>query len=329
MKKNKLGKIREKTCFFLMLSFLMLLSACGDTKDDGTHLFQIYYIDKDGTGLVSEEYEIKEEQQNTVDTIQLLLAKLQTNGEKGRYQNPIQPDVEISDFMIKETQLSIYFTAAYNNKSGFEEILARAAIVKTMCQIPAVDLVEFYVEDQPLTLSGNAVGLMDNDTFMDELRPEFKEQNKQVTLYFSQKEGDRLMEVSLEVTYSAAEPLAQLLLEKLIDGPESIESLATLEQEDLIRTIPSGTKINSVTIRDNICYVDLSSEFMDLIPEVKSDVTVYSIVNTLCELSNVSKVQFTVDGQQWEKYGETENFNTPYERNLDLVSGGASIWVNP
>lgn len=328
MKEKGPGKITKKYCFFLTVFLVMLLNACGDREEDGTRLFQVYYIDKDGAGLVTEEYEMDTEQQNTVDTIQFLLAKLQTNGEKGRYQNPIQPDVEIRDFMIKETQLSIYFTAAYNNKSGINEILARAAVVKTLCQVPAIESVEFYVEDQPLTLSGNAVGLMDKETFVDELNPEFKEQSKQVTLYFSEKTGDRLMEVSFEVTYSAAESLAQLLLEKLIEGPERIEPLPALEYDNLIRTIPSRTAVNSVTIRDNICYVDLSSEFMNLIPEVKSDVTIYSIVNTLCELSNVSKVQFTIDGEQWQKYGETENFNTPYERNLDLVSGGASIWVN-
>ena len=185
-----------------------------------------------------------------------------------------------------------------------------------------------FKEDILIAPSLSNVGLMDKETFVDELNPEFKEQSKQVTLYFSEKTGDRLMEVSFEVTYSAAESLAQLLLEKLIEGPERIEPLPALEYDNLIRTIPSRTAVNSVTIRDNICYVDLSSEFMNLIPEVKSDVTIYSIVNTLCELSNVSKVQFTIDGEQWQKYGETENFNTPYERNLDLVSGGASIWVN-
>lgn len=329
MKKDWLGNLYRAGRVLLTAVLMILLTACQGASDDQDNIFYIYYIDKEGTGLVSEKYEIETEEKNTVDIIQLLLAKLQTNGSEGRYQNPVQPDVEIRDFLIKEPQLSMYFTAAYNNKTGINEILARAAVVKTLCQVPAVDSVEFYVEDQPLTLAGNTVGLMDVNTFVDELNPEFKEQKKLVTLYFAENRGHKLMQVSLEVTYSAAQPLAQLLLEKLIEGPEQIEHLKDMDYYGLTRTVPTGTVVNSVTIRDNICYVDLGSEFMNQIPEVKSDVTIYSIVNTLCELSNVSKVQFTVEGEQWTKYGETENFNTPYARNLDLVTGGTSIWVNP
>jgi germination protein M len=51
-------------------------------------------------------------------------------------------------------------------------------------------------------------------------------------------------------------------------------------------------------------------------------VTVYALVNTLCELSNINRVQITVDGEAQEKYGEMEHFDTVLERNLDLVEGG-------
>ncbi|HBZ63279.1 MAG TPA: hypothetical protein DEO89_01415, partial [Lachnospiraceae bacterium] len=53
--------------------------------------------------------------------------------------------------------------------------------------------------------------------------------------------------------------------------------------------------------------------------DVSSGVVVYSIVNTLCELSDVSKVQFTIDGEQQETYGDIKNFTGSFERNLDMV----------
>jgi germination protein M len=58
---------------------------------------------------------------------------------------------------------------------------------------------------------------------------------------------------------------------------------------------------------------------------VKSDVIVYSVVNTLCELPNVTKVQITIDGEQQQVYGDTEDFNTPFERNLNMIQGGAGL----
>lgn len=312
----------RRTAFcILLLCLLAVLTACGNSEgDEKISQYLVYYLDADGTGLVSEIYETDTEEQDTVKLIDELLRQLQTDGSEGIYQYPIEPEVEVSDFQIKETQFSVYFTAAYNNKRGLKEILSRAAVVKTLCQVSGVDFVEFYVEDQPLMLTGNAVGLMNSDTFIDELNPANAEQSKQVTLYFADASGQMLEEVSTKVTYSAAEPLAKLLMEKLIAGPDSMDDLNV---SDLLPTIPPDTVLNSVTIRDNICYVDVSKDFLELSVNVRSDVVVYSIVNTLCELPNVSRVQLTVEGEQSEKYGETKNFNTPYERNLNLIAGGA------
>jgi germination protein M len=108
-------------------------------------------------------------------------------------------------------------------------------------------------------------------------------------------------------------------VQKLIEGPDAVEEA---DPSAVTAAIPADTVLNSTTIRDNICYVDLSEEFTEMIPGVSSDVVIYSIVNTLCELSNVNKVQFLIDGEPQDKYGETLEFYLPFERNLDLVTGG-------
>ena len=68
-----------------------------------------------------------------------------------------------------------------------------------------------------------------------------------------------------------------------------------------------------------MCYVDLGNGFNELLSGISSEVTVYSIVNTLCELANVNRVQFTVDGEPQDKYGEMDSFSSVLERKLDLV----------
>lgn len=311
----------KKTVFFsILLCFMCSMTGCkGSDEEMVSTSYQLYLLNEDGTGLVTKDYEQTAPRQDLLEVIGDLLLQLKEQNAK-RAINPIDANNEISDFQVKENQLSIYFSAGYNNKSGLDEILSRAAIVKTLCQIKGIDYVEFYVEDQPLMLSGNAVGLMNSDMFIDELNPANAEQSKQVTLYFAASNGEKLQEISSEVTYSAAEPLAKLLVEKLIEGPDAIENLNV---SDVLPTLPPDTTINSVTIRDNICYVDFSRELEERVLNVKSDVVIYSVVNTLCELPNVSKVQFAIEGEQQEKYGETKNFNTPFERNLNLIEGGA------
>ena len=74
-----------------------------------------------------------------------------------------------------------------------------------------------------------------------------------------------------------------------------------------------------MTIRDNVCYLDFSKDINHLMKGIQSEVVVYSIVNTLCELPNVNRVQITVEGESQEKYGEMDGFHLVLERKLDFV----------
>lgn len=305
--------------FILITACCSMTVACDSGENTSGTAYLVYYIDSEQTGFSTEEVYDANESEDMVETLTELLKKLQMDDPDGKHTPPISKDLEVSDFQIKENQLSVYFTAAYNNKSGLDEVLARAAIVKTLCQVPGIEYVEFYVEDQPLMIDGSAVGRMSADDFILNLDDDKTKQCKKVTLYFPTKDGNNLCAVYTEVTYDAAQPLAQMVVQKLIEGPDAVEEA---DQSAVTAAIPADTVLNSTTIRDNICYVDLSEEFTEMIPGVSSDVVIYSIVNTLCELSNVNKVQFLIDGEPQDKYGETLEFYLPFERNLDLVTGG-------
>ncbi len=295
---------------WLLLFVLLMVSACSGSAEEEKNIYQIYYVDSGVTGLELEEYVSTEKHEKVESKVRELLDCLKSGSQDGTNKSPISEGVEVKTIEVQEGNLSLFFSAAYNAKKGIEEILSRAAIVKTLCQIEGVQTVEFYIEDQPLMINDVAVGLMTADSFLEGIEDNNATQDKNVILYFSGEDGRMLHKLTTKVTYNAAEPLAQLLVERMIQGPE---------MDYMIPTVPANTKLNSITIRDNICYVDFSQEFNDLLPNVKSDVVVYSIVNTLCELPNVNKVQFTIDGEQQEKYGEMTGFNSLLERNLNVV----------
>ena len=222
----------------------------------------------------------------------------------------------IDNFQLKEKQLTITFLSSYYNQDKIDEVLNRAAIVKTLCQLSSVEYVEFYVGDNPLVIDGETVGIMSKLSFLDSVGGEGYTQEKYVTLYFSSNDGTKMQEITTKLTHDMTVPLARLLIEQLLKGPNEISDANTSDVRD---TIPAGTKLNSLTIRDHVCYVDFSKEFMNMQADVSSGVVVYSIVNTLCELSDVNKVQFTIDGEQQEIYGDIKNFTGSFERNLDMV----------
>ena len=66
--------------------------------------------------------------------------------------------------------------------------------------------------------------------------------------------------------------------------------------EDGYPTINPAVTILGVTVRDRVCYVNLSKEFLTPVYDVTSQVALYSIVNSLVELPGVNKVQFSIDG---------------------------------
>ena len=308
-------KGKKVLCILCTVILVFGMTGCGEKTDKQLMSYQVFYINSDGSGLTGKPYQLKDAKQDLVSVIKELIIRLQTPQEES-LKSPIDEGIQVVDYQIKENQLSVYFSAGYNNKSGLDEILSRAAIVKTLCQIQEIEYVEFYVEDQPLMLSGNAVGLMSQESFVDELNPQDQKQSKETVLYFANKQGNRLKKITTDITYNAVEPIARLLVEQLIAGVSSIQNI---DETKLQSAVPSKTTLNNLTIRDNICYLDLSRDFEQQDPNVSSEVIVYSIVDTLCELPEVTKVQFSVDGEQKEKYGDLEGFNKPLERNLDLL----------
>lgn len=247
-----------------------------------------------------------------------LLHKMRKEPETVSLKNALSDSITLDDYTLTNSgELSLYWTASYTNYTGPSEVLRRAAIVKTLCQVPDVKSVQFYVAGQPLTDSNmNTIGFMTADTFVDNTGDMEYTQNTTLNMYFASVSGTSLVEVPVKITYDASIPLEQLALKQLIKGPSSVGGISNTRMQ---ATIPSGTKVNKISVKDNTCYLDLSSDFLDKRDNISDEVTIYSVVNTLVELSNINKVQFSIDGEQVLLYNDSINFGEPFERNLDLV----------
>lgn len=81
------------------------------------------------------------------------------------------------------------------------------------------------------------------------------------------------------------------LMELLIEGPQNSE---------LTRTIPEGTRINKVEVKGDVLYLDLSKEFIENHEggEEKENATIYSIVNTMTNLTEINGVKILIEGEE-------------------------------
>ena len=316
-------KIRAFWFTCLLAAGFILCTGCQKNSDEDYKGYYIFGLDANETKVAYEKY--TPVSKNTEELVEEFLNKMSDKPEDVYMKNAVPDDVTIDNYVISEEgSLSIYFNSSYGNYTGVPEILRRAAIVKTLCQVPGVEDVQFYVAGQPLTTSNmEAVGIMTASQFIDNTGGETSyKQNATLNMYFSDYKGTALVEVPVEITYDATIPLEQLAIEQLMKGPYSIEGI---NKKSVLPTIPAGTRLNNVTIKENTCYVDFSSDFLNKRKSVTSDVAIYSVVNTLVELPAINKVQFSIDGGQVLEYSDSVGFGEPFERNLDLVVSRVSV----
>ena len=135
---------------------------------------------------------------------------------------------------------------------------------------------------------------------------------------YANKKGNALVSSNLKISYDGNRSIEQLIVQQLISGPGVIEGPI---DEEMKKSIPDGTELNKITTKDGICYVDFNDKFMAHIPEVNDEVIIYSVVNSLVELSSINKVKFTINGETKKNYGDKIPFDGLFERNLEIVEG--------
>lgn len=130
-----------------------------------------------------------------------------------------------------------------------------------------------------------------------------------VTLYFENIENKELMpEVRMIDVKKLVEEPYKTLINLLMENPKN----GTLKS-----CIPPQTKINNITLKSDILYIDFSKEFVEeheggLENEIN---TIYSIVNTVTELTEVNGIRILINGKENMSFkDEIINFNEVFVR---------------
>lgn len=309
------------TLSVIMCSFLFL-AACGhrETVQSGVE-YKIHEVNKEETKVVPRS--IFTEETKTEQLVDLLVNELSRAPENTENRAAIPKPLTLLGYIVSDENVTLDFDSSYSNLSQTGEILTRAAIVRTLTQIEDINYVSILVDGKTLLNSlGNPVGIMTAEQFIDNSGNEINtEEVASLTLYFANKEGDGLVKINREVAYSSNISLEKLVVEQLIAGVEEDEDENGTEEE-AYPTINPNTKIVSVNVWDGVCYVSLSNEFLTQVYSTRAEVTIYSIVNSLVELSDINKVQILIDGEDELMYREKISLSNTYGRNLELVEGG-------
>ena len=302
---------KKVTAVLMCVLTVLLLAACAKRTDVDSGDPYIYSLNTDRTGLVKITFEFEED--DPLRQAEAILSEMKQPASDIEYTTVFPEDVEVTECNISGGILAVDFNSAYLQMENLEEKLVRAAVVQSLVRIDGINAVYFSVEGENLKDGdGRPIGLMNEDDFVENTASSPSSyQTGTLVLYFANADGDKLVPQEMNVRYSSNISREKLIVEKLIQGPQS---------GDVYPVINPDTNLLSVTIKDKICYVNFDSTFLTGAYDIVPELTVYSIVNSLTEGTEAEQVQITINGESDNSYMEAVDLSKPLESDMNWVA---------
>jgi len=296
----------------ILAAFVCSGCSRGERISDDESEYMIYYLNAGGNQLVGSGYDAAAEDKEAL--VQEFLTQLNTVPAELDCQTAMPSQVEKMTYRIENKVLHLYADANYALMNTVQEVLCRAALTKTLTQIEGIDYLTIYCADQPITDgAGNPVGMLSASDFVDSIRDVNSFERTEMVLYFANETGDGLVAEKRAVMRSSNTSVEKLIVEQLIEGPQVSGAYEVL---------PKDVKLLNVSVNDSVCSINFDATFLNNALEVREYIPIYSIVNSLTELSTVSRVQIRINGSEDAVFRDMIPLNTIFERNYEYIEGG-------
>ncbi len=270
----------------------------------------LYFINQDGTGIVSEPCKIR--YKNDSELIRSTLEKLR-KGPSARKLGAIMPeDTEISSIELAGGGfLTVNFSEKFLSEDSSRNVLNTYAVVKTLCSTTYVSSVKVLVNGECIKDRDGKmleyISASDINLETEEYRSELRE----VALYFADDTKKQLAREVRTIKITDQQPIEQYIINELIKGTKEKKMHSVLSEK---------TVLVSVDVEENICYLNFKSGFIsdNSGGDEHERLVIYSIVNSLTELQTIGRVQFYMDGKRIERFGDIEIKNY-IERDTSII----------
>ena len=209
---------------------------------------------------------------------------------------------------VSDGILTVELGPEFNTLAGIDRSMAAACLVQTMTQFPNIDAVLISCKgmelwDTPLT-AGEFI--LADDAATSDVRT--------VKLYFANSEGRYLVEETRSQTFLSDSEIPAYLLRQLLEGPQSGQGEALFSTQ---------IKVLSVETSGGVCTVDFSDRFLKDAPQTYAlaRLAVFSVVNTLTELPEITSVRLLCGGKGIAEYGGL-NLSEPLLRDERMFGTG-------
>lgn len=299
------------------------LCSCSAQTPQGKRAIELYFTNSSRDSLTSETAYIDEASfASTKKLIDAVMSKLLGGPSNPEHKSIIGEGVTLRGFSQSKTEYGTinidlggdFYQSSSDTRLASDELLARYSIICTLCQFENIRKVKFYVNGEDLRSMGGKGDIVQpmgsDDIFMNSPSGAESQTEKFVTLYFTDKHGNKLYPETRKATM-ADSSLEKTIINELIKGPLS---------EELEPTLPRTLELASLETTEEVCFVNLTSSSLSKLDSdgVRMKTAVYSIVNSLTRIAGIEKVQILIDGKKPEtdKY---QLFSSPLERNQSII----------
>ncbi len=272
----------RRRIFCLLVILCLLLSACQTQAPEKIeHPFVLYFPREDISGDCA-----LTEMTVSLDISQMTLLEIveayQNTAPALNAEHAVPSDWVLEDAYYENTVAVLSFGG--EQSTAAKTHIAAACLLQTLLQIPQTDAIRLSAPglEKPLQISAEDVLLKDTGMLP---------QKESIVFYLPDSQGLYLSRQTRTVEALETQEKPQYILEKLLEA-------GTADS-----TLPRGTRLLGLWIENGICTVNLSSEFvMNMRPNFQYErLTVYSIVNSLTELSEIVTVDFWIEGAPLEE----------------------------
>ncbi len=258
---------------------------------------------------------IKPEQHNIMfterkDLLGKVLGEIILGPKPSSNLSPVMPkDVKILTANLNDDSVQINLSSDFNNAKVREKLFFISSLVWSITDIDSVSKVNILVDGAPLKgIDGKPLAdLTRQDVVINPLVSPEPVNYQIVRLYFLNADFTQFKVEERTIQVNPNQPVEKFIVEKLIEGPT---------EKDFYSTIPSETKVRDIKTIEEVCYVDLSNEFVSKQQggADQAAMSIYSIVNTLTELRDVKKVQILIEGEKPTDFKGHFDLSKPLER---------------
>ncbi len=306
-----MNKKRTLGLCLLLLAVIALSGGCGGRKQKEENSYTVYYVNATGTRLLEQSY--SPNAQTFEEMMDELWEQLVT--PPVGYLSVVPKDVVFNGYERGIDALRIDFSNEYYGLSNTQEVLLRAAVVKTFSQVPGVTKVMITVEKEQLKdLEGEPVPAMDANSFIDTKEGGINSyQYATLELYFSNEEGTGLAKEMRNLHYSSNMVLERVVVEQLIKGPE---------EKGLYPIFAGDVRIQNLYIQNGTCMITFNAAANQQPAEHSPDpeTALYAIVDSICATcDDITGVRFEIEENEDGKFRGEVDLGQVFVMNRDFI----------